>query len=48
MLTVIPKYDAPLICGDCRLDKGKARIARKAMLDFFGWQEEGREEWDAA
>ena len=40
---LVPKYNAPLICGVCRKDPKKFRVARKAMLDYFGWNEEGKE-----
>lgn len=42
-LGLVPKYNAPLICGVCRPDKAKFKVARKAMLEYFGWNEEGRE-----
>lgn len=34
-----PRYNAPLICRECRQDKKKFTTARKAMLEFFGWEE---------
>ena len=39
--TVVPAYNAPLICKACRPDKAKFKVARKAMLKFFKWTEEG-------
>lgn len=39
-LGLVPKYRAPLICRVCREDKAKFKVARKAMLEFFGWNEE--------
>ena len=37
--TVVPAYNAPLICKQCRPDKAKFKVARKAMMKFFGWEE---------
>jgi len=34
---IVPKFTAPLICRVCRMDKTKFYIARKAMLNMFGW-----------
>ena len=36
---IVPKYTAPLICLECRKDKTKFYIARKAMLEMFGWED---------
>ena len=36
---IVPKFNAPLICLECRKDKAKFYLARKAMLKFFGWKE---------
>ena len=33
---LIPKLNAPFICGDCRLDKVKFKAARKAMELIIG------------
>ena len=38
--TVVPKFNAPLICKACRLNPVKFRAARKAMFQFFGWIDE--------
>lgn len=43
---ISPKYDAPLICLECRRDKEKFYIARKAMLKFFGWEETFTNRWE--
>jgi hypothetical protein len=32
---VIPKFNAPLICTECRKDKQKFALAHRAMLEFF-------------
>ena len=34
---IVPRFNAPLICRECRKDKQKFDLARKAMLKFFGW-----------
>ena len=36
---IIPKFNAPLICRECRKDRKKFYLARKAMLKFFDWEE---------
>ena len=37
---IIPAFNAPLICLECRKDKKKLYLVRKAMFKFFNWEEE--------
>ena len=43
---IVPKFNAPLICLECRKDKAKFYLAWKAMLKFFDWEETYTKSWD--
>ena len=38
-IRMIPLYNAPFICRECRKDEKKFRLARTAMFKYFGWTE---------
>lgn len=37
-IVVRPKFNAPLICLECRKDKKKFQAARAAMFKYFNWK----------
>ena len=44
---VVPQFNAPMICSKCRQDPKKFKLARKAMMVYFGWDEREPEAEDA-
>jgi len=46
-LLITPKFNAPLICEECRKDHKKFYAARKAMHDYFGWVDDGQQGWES-